>query len=291
MKHDLESTAKPETLEAQVLLNEPTSDQLAKITERSSLVIDIPLEGQLGSAIETMNSDDENAPDPLLADGIRAIYTGVVPIVYKSQRKLLEGLISSTVYSFLTITPLMMFVCRGLWPGLVVMIPNTLPVLIVFGGMGWLGAKVDIGSMMAASIALGVAVDDTIHFMTWFRQSLAVTRSRRRAIVMAYRHCASPTTQSALISGLGLAVFTLSSFTPTQRLGYLMLTILFAGVVAELFMLPAILQSPLGRVFRSGKAVQLSQPITATTTSEEKSSDASTPRPKMLTPRKRSVAR
>jgi predicted RND superfamily exporter protein len=224
-------------------------------------------------------AENDAAPDPLAQQSIRAIYTGVVPIVYKSQRKLLEGLISSTVWSFLTITPLMMFVCRGIWPGLVVMIPNTLPVLVVFGGMGWLGVPVDIGSMMAASIALGVAVDDTIHFMSWFRQSAAVCTSRQKAIVMAYRHCASPTTQTALISGLGLSVFTLSSFTPTQRLGYLMLTILFAGVVAELFMLPALLAGPLGRVFKTRNSSRKEEPqIEPVTTT---SSDSAVPRPKM----------
>jgi hypothetical protein len=91
------------------------------------------------------------------------VYTGVVPIVYKAQRALLDSLIQSTWWSFATILPLMMFVCRGVLAGGVVMLPNVLPVLIVFGGMGWLGVPVDIGSMMAASIALGVAVDDTIH--------------------------------------------------------------------------------------------------------------------------------
>jgi hypothetical protein len=53
--------------------------------------------------------------------------------------------------------------------------------------------------------------------------------------------------QAAAISGLGLSVFALSTFTPTQRFGYLMLTILFAGLVAELIMLPALLAGPLGR--------------------------------------------
>ena len=53
--------------------------------------------------------------------------------------------------------------------------------------------------------------------------------------------------QAAVISGLGLSVFALSTFTPTQRFGYLMLTILFAGLVAELIMLPALLAGPLGR--------------------------------------------
>ncbi len=181
---------------------------------------------------------------------VDAVFTGVVPIVYKAQRELLQGLIQSTMWSFLTITPLMMFVCRNFFAGIVVMIPNTLPVLAVFGGMGWLKIPVDIGSMMAASIALGVAVDDTIHFLSWYKDDLARLQHRKLATLAAYRKCCNPTLQSALISGLGLSVFAFSTFTPTQRFGWLMLTILIAGVVAELFMLPAILVGPLGKVFK-----------------------------------------
>ncbi len=180
---------------------------------------------------------------------VGAVYTGVVPIVYKAQRALLENLIQSSFWSFVTITPLIMLVCRSIFGGAVVMLPNALPVLVVFGGMGWLGVPVDIGSMMAASIALGVAVDDTIHYLTWYREGLSEFGDRNAAIISAYRRCAPPTLQAALISGLGLAVFAFSTFTPTQRLGWLMMTILLAGVVAELIMLPAILAGPLGKAF------------------------------------------
>lgn len=129
------------------------------------------------------------------------------------------------------------------------MLPNVLPVLVIFGAMGWLGINVDIGSMMSASIALGVAVDDTIHFLTWYRKDLNRLRDRRAAIRSAYRHCAPPTIQAALISGLSLSVFVLSTFTPTQRMGWLMLSILVCGMVAELIMLPALLAGPLGKAF------------------------------------------
>lgn len=190
------------------------------------------------------------AMDPLTKPELSAVYTGVVPIVYKTQRVLLNSLIDSTVWSFATIMPLMMFVCRSIPAGAVVMLPNVLPVVMVFGTMGWLGIKVDIGSMMSASIALGVAVDDTIHFLSWFRGDLDRLKDRRKATLIAYRRCAPPTLQAALISGLGLSVFAFSTFTPTQRFGWLMLTILLTGVVAELVMLPSILAGPLGRVFR-----------------------------------------
>lgn len=192
------------------------------------------------------------AMDPLTRPELTAVYTGVVPIVYKAQRVLLNSLIESTVWSFATIMPLMMFVCRSIPAGAVVMLPNALPVVLVFGAMGWLGIKVDIGSMMSASIALGVAVDDTIHFLAWFRGDLNRLRDRKAATLLAYRRCASPTMQAALISGLGLSVFAFSTFTPTQRFGWLMVTILLAGMVAELVMLPAILTGPLGRVFQPG---------------------------------------
>lgn len=182
-----------------------------------------------------------------------AVYTGVVPIVYKAQRSLLESLIDSTFWSFITITPLLMFISRSFWGGLVAMLPNVLPVLVIFGGMGWLGIEVDVGSMMTASIALGVAVDDTIHYLNWYREELDKLKDRKLAILAAYRHCATPTFQAATISGLGLSLFALSTFTPTQRFGYLMLAILWMGVVAELIFFPAILAGPLGVVFKPRK--------------------------------------
>jgi len=143
-----------------------------------------------------------------------------------------------------------MYVSRGIVAGLVAMIPNVLPVLVVFGGLSWIGMPIDIGSMMAASIALGVAVDDTIHFLTWYRISLNRNRDRHSAILDAYHHCATPTMQATCINGLGLSVFTISTFAPTKQFGFLMLIILFAGAIAELLLLPAILAGPLGRSFK-----------------------------------------
>ncbi len=195
---------------------------------------------------ETSTRDPWDIREPIW---INAFYTGVIPIVYKAQRELLNSLMQSAFLSFITITPLLMFVSRGVFSGLVAMLPNVFPVIFVFGGMGWLGLSIDIGSMMTASIALGVAVDDTIHFLSWYRDSLDRLHDRKLAIIDAYAKCGTPTLQSALISGLGLSVFAFSTFTPTQRFGWLMLTILITGVIAELVMLPAILASPMGKLF------------------------------------------
>jgi predicted RND superfamily exporter protein len=177
----------------------------------------------------------------------------VVPIVYKAQRMLLDSLIQSTFWSVITITPLLMWIARSASAGLVAMLPNVLPILMVFGGMGWMNIDVDVGSMMTASIALGVAVDDTIHYLNWFREELDRLGDRKQAILAAYKHCATPTLQAATISGLGLSIFAISTFTPTQRFGMLMLVILWLGAVAELIFFPALLAGPLGMVFKPRK--------------------------------------
>ncbi len=204
-------------------------------------------------------TQSESSSGDLATTGVRAIYTGVVPIVYKAQRTLLNSLIESTFWSFVTITPLMMILSRGVFAGIVAMLPNALPVFVIFGSMGWLGVHVDIGSMMTASIALGVAVDDTIHFLTWYREELVKQPDRQHAILAAYKRCATPTFQAALISGLGLSIFACSTFEPTQRFGYLMLTILLAGMVAELVFFPALLAGPMGVVFRGTGAKRLDE--------------------------------
>jgi hypothetical protein len=133
--------------------------------------------------------------------------------------------------------------------GFVAMLPNQFPIIIIFGAMGFLGTEIDIGSMMTASIALGIAVDDTIHFLSWFRSAAKMGLSRLECVMYAYRRCAPAMTQTTLVGGLGLSVFALSTFTPTQRFGTLMLTILSIAVLGDLIFLPALLASPLGKLF------------------------------------------
>ncbi len=193
------------------------------------------------------------------------VYTGVVPVVYKAQRTLLVSLFESVGWAFVLIAFVMMCLlspASSIWgffhprnllqsigSGAISMIPNVFPVVIIFGIMGHSGTLVDIGSMMTASVAMGVAVDDTIHFLTWFRSGLRKGLDRRDALFVAYKHVAPAMTQTTIIGGLGLCVFALSTFTPTQRFGKLMIALLGAALVGDLIFLPALLASPLGRIF------------------------------------------
>jgi hypothetical protein len=103
--------------------------------------------------------------------------------------------------------------------------------------------------MMTASAALGIAVDDTLHFLVWFRRAAAEASTRRDAIRYAFEHCATPMLQTSLICGFGLFVFVLSPFGPTARFGWLMAIMLMLAVVADLVLLPAMLASRMGNCF------------------------------------------
>jgi predicted RND superfamily exporter protein len=184
---------------------------------------------------------------------VSVVYTGLVPIVYKAQRTLLTSLIQSTGLAFVMIAGVMILLLRSLRAGLISMFPNVFPVIVVFGYLGLREFKVDIGSMMTASVAMGVAVDDTIHFLSWFRKGLDDGHDRKASILLAYRRVATAMTQTTAIGGIGLSIFAFSTFTPTQQFGTLMLALLVAALVGDLFFLPALLASSLGKVFDKKK--------------------------------------
>ena len=209
---------------------------------------------------------DGTVPKSIGAGDMQVVYTGVVPVVYKAQRTLLGSLVESIALAFALIAIVMMVLLNpartplrmmrpgnfisGTMAGVVSMVPNMFPVLLVFGVMGHTGRLVDIGTMMTASVAMGVAVDDTIHFLSWFRSFLDRGFDRIKAVEMTYRRVGPAMTQTTIVGGLGLFVFALSTFTPTQRFGTLMLVLLATALVGDLVLLPALLAGPLGRFFK-----------------------------------------
>jgi predicted RND superfamily exporter protein len=183
-------------------------------------------------------------------DGVDLIYTGMVPLFHEAQNELLNGLFKSFLLAFVLIAIVMIVWFRSLRAGLLTMFPNVFPAAMIFGYMGWRGMIVDIGSMMTASVAMGIAVDDTVHYLTWFRRGLRDGMSRRDALIEAYQRCARAMTQTTMIAGLSLLVLVLSSFQPVSQFGLLMFVLLVAALVGDLVFLPALLAGRAGELFR-----------------------------------------
>ena len=98
----------------------------------------------------------------------RFIYTGKNYLFLSAQITLLDDLFKNFLLAFVVITPVLIVVLRSLSLGLIAMLPNLFPILVLFGMLGWFGWPVDLAIAMTASVALGIAVDDTTHFLIRF---------------------------------------------------------------------------------------------------------------------------
>lgn len=191
------------------------------------------------------NKSESNIPQA------RYIVTGGVPVVHRAQQLLLSDLIESFIMAFLLIAVTMIVMLRGLIRGLLAMIPNIFPCVVVFGFMGWMDWPINMGSMMTASVAMGIAVDGTLHFITWFQSGIRQGLDRSEAIVDAYRRCATALTQTTIICGLGILVFGLSDFVPVSQFAVLMAVLLAMSLIGDIIVFPAVLFGPLGKFFET----------------------------------------
>src|SRR5262249_29422778 len=120
-------------------------------------------------------------------------------------------------------------------------LPNLLPIAIFFGVMGWLGIQLNLGTSLIAAIALGVAVDSTVHYMARLNLELKGESDQEAAISRAVRTVGIPIIYTTVALFFGFLTFAFSSFVPIQNFGILSAVTMFASLFANLVLLPAVL--------------------------------------------------
>jgi len=242
-------------------LNETGREERWRITARLIAGWDVHYDEVLRSVQQQTNRFlQERVPS---SEHVQAIYTGSVPLVFAAQQELLRGLLRSFCLAFVLIAIVMILLMRSASAGMLAMLPNIFPTMATFGIMGWVAKPVDVGAMMTASVALGIAVDDTLHYLTWFRRGLLRGDTREEAIVEAYQRCAPAMTQTTLIVGPALLAFFLSSFQPVSQFGLLMFILMLAALFGDLVMLPALLATRAGAFFFRNLRPDAVRPTTA----------------------------
>ena len=181
--------------------------------------------------------------------GLSVNVSGGVPFIYRTQRQLLADMLSSFTSAFVMIAVTMGLLFRSIGAGLLSMLPNVTPAAIVFGMMGWIGLEVELGTVLTASVMMGVCVDDTLHLISHFRMLREKGMSPAEAVEEALSNCGGAMLQTAVVCGVGMLVFALSPFTPVARFAWLTFALLMVGVVSDLLLTPAILLSPLHVAF------------------------------------------
>lgn len=168
-----------------------------------------------------------------LPEGLEVSLTGNYGLLLRAQRGMLQTLRDSLLLTALLMELVFIFALRSLRRGLVALVPNALPVCVNFGLMWLVGIPLDVGTSMTAAVALGIAVDDTLHFTVGWRPEtpLVTARGAGRAIAV-----------SSVVVAAGFFALTSSDFAPTARFGLLCGAAMISALLADLLVLPPLLK-------------------------------------------------
>jgi hypothetical protein len=174
------------------------------------------------------------------AAGAEAWITGAYPLVLGAQRSVLATVVGSLTLTALAIAAILRLLLGSARAALAALAANLWPVLFVLGTMGWAGVAIDATTAMIAAVALGLAVDDTLHTLGWFRRS-ARRRGAAAAAVAALGRGAPALILTTALLAAGFGICGLSSFLPVARLGALTALALVVALAADLVLLPPLL--------------------------------------------------
>jgi hypothetical protein len=129
----------------------------------------------------------------------------------------------------------------------IALVPNALPIFVVLGLMGWLGARINMGTAMIAAVSMGLSVDSSIHYIVAFRRHMAAEGACAAALETAHQTAGRAMIFSTLALVVGFLALTTSGFVPTVSFGWLSCLTLLGGLVGNLVVLPVLLILTAGR--------------------------------------------
>jgi uncharacterized protein len=181
----------------------------------------------------------------------RISVTGDIAVFAAQASALVRSQIKSLGLAFILITGLLMLNLRSVRLGLVSLIPNIPPVALIFGIMGWAGISLDSVTVFAASVALGLAVDDTVHFLSQLKLEMRAQRengSIEHSVRRAFDVTAKAMLSTSAVLFFGFLVLVISPFRPVVSFGILGAASVLTALLADVIFMPSvILASPIVR--------------------------------------------
>jgi len=166
--------------------------------------------------------------------GSAVLVTNLIETLIRSQIQSL-GLASVVIFAMVALF------FRSIRTGLLAMPPNLLPILLNLGLMGWLGIPLDTATAMIAAVAIGIAVDDTVHLMSTYHGHLVAGASPPQAVRLALADKGRACIFTTLVITAAFAIVTVSRFLPTAHFGALSAMTMVFALLADLFFTPALL--------------------------------------------------
>ena len=166
--------------------------------------------------------------------GLLVLYNNVLQSLFASQ-------IQTIGFVFLSILAMFLVLFRSLRLALIAILPNMLPALLVLGTMGWLGIPLDLMTITIAAISVGIAVDNTIHYIIRFRREFPEDRDYRATMWRCHGSIGRAMYYTSLTIVVGFSILMLSNFVPTFYFGLFTGLAMLTALVASLALLPALL--------------------------------------------------
>jgi len=170
--------------------------------------------------------------------------TGTSVVFLKGTNYLVKNLFSSLLLAIVVITLLMALIFSSFRMIMISLIPNIIPQVLTAGMMGYFDIPIKPSTILIFSIALGISVDNTIHFLSRYRLQLKHNNWQIKVSVLgALKETGYSMIYSAIVLFFGFSIFILSSFGGTEALGYLVSFTLFVALFSNIFVLPSLLLS------------------------------------------------
>jgi len=178
------------------------------------------------------------------SDRFKVYMTGSALLFLKGTKYLVKNLIMSLALAIGLIALFMAYLFRSFKMIIISLIPNLLPLLITAGIMGIVGVPIKPSTILVFSIAFGISVDDTIHFLAKYRQELTASKWRiEKSVYAALRETGVSMFYTSIVLFFGFSVFIISNFGGTVALGSLVSATLLLAMLANLILLPSLLIS------------------------------------------------
>lgn len=171
-------------------------------------------------------------------------FTGTSIVFLKGTDYLVHNLLTSLIIAIIAITLMMAMLFTSFKMVTISMVPNILPQILTAAMMGYLAIHIKPSTILIFSVALGISVDNAIHFLSRYRMELKLTNwDIRRSVISALRETGFSMIYSSIVLFFGFAIFTLSTFGGTEAMGFLISFTLLIAVLSNLFVLPSLLLS------------------------------------------------
>jgi diguanylate cyclase (GGDEF)-like protein len=167
--------------------------------------------------------------------------TGLGMAIASSSRLLTQGQIQSLMLTLAIIFCIMLIFFMSFKVGWISILPNMIPIVINFGVMGWLGIELSMVTSLIASIAIGMAVDDIIHYLVRYNQKFKTLMDKKLALENTLKHIGNQMIFSSIAVCAGFFVLAFSSFRATAIFGIMMVIIMLSGLFADIVLLPSLM--------------------------------------------------